>query len=408
MKKLSLIMVLLAMILPGKIDACTSVIISGKYTADGRPIMWKHRDTSNENNKLVYITSGRYTYIAMVNTGEKESTEAWMGMNIKGFCIMNTASYNLNTGEDDNGKYGEGEIMARALASCETLEDFERLIRSLDKPTGLESNFGVIDAYGGAAYYEVGDNSITKIDVNDQSVAPLGFVVMTNYSFNGDPETGQGYSRYITAYNLFYNAAMQNNLTVEFILRNAERNLVNGFTGADLTDLASSEDEVKMVHFKDNIARRTSTSSAVFQGVAPGGKPGETMMWAVGGWPAASVAYPAWFNDEQILPDLLTAPEGQNSEMCDIALRMKRESMPITRGHGKDYININKLYNSEESGYLQWIRKLEDEIVSITGKYLDNIEKPVPDSRQIEEIYEVIDRRVISTYRGYGYSFVKE
>ena len=179
MKKLSLIMVLLAMILPGKIDACTSVIISGKYTADGRPIMWKHRDTSNENNKLVYITSGRYTYIAMVNTGEKESTEAWMGMNIKGFCIMNTASYNLNTGEDDNGKYGEGEIMARALALCETLEDFERLIRSLDKPTGLESNFGVIDAYGGAAYYEVGDNSITKIDVNDKSVAPLGFVAVS-------------------------------------------------------------------------------------------------------------------------------------------------------------------------------------------------------------------------------------
>ncbi|HCC71312.1 MAG TPA: hypothetical protein DEQ09_09215 [Bacteroidales bacterium] len=407
MKNITLILVLVALSLPAKIYACTSVIISGKYTADGRPIMWKHRDTSNENNKLVYVTSGRYNYIAMVNVGKKELTEAWMGMNAAGFCIMNTTSYNLNSGEDENGKYGEGEIMGRALAICATLEDFEKLIDSLEKPTGLESNFGVIDAFGGAAYYEVGDSSITKIDVNNKSVAPLGFIVMTNYSFNGDPETGHGYSRYITAYNLFYKAAMQNNLTVEFILRNAERNLVNGFTGLDLTNFSTSEKEVKMVHFKDNIARRTTTSSAIFKGVAAGDDHDNTIMWVVGGWPLATAAYPVWFNDDHNLPQLLTSPEGQNSEMCDIALRMKRESMPVTRGHGKDYLDINKLCNSEQSGYLQWIRSLEDEIINITGKYLDNIGKPVPDSKQIRELYEVIDRMVILAYRNHGYNFME-
>ena len=88
MKKLTFLLVFISLLLTDSLDACTSVIISGKYTADGRPIMWKHRDTSNENNKLVYVTSGMYTYIAMVNTGEKELTAAWMGMNIKGFCIM--------------------------------------------------------------------------------------------------------------------------------------------------------------------------------------------------------------------------------------------------------------------------------------------------------------------------------
>ncbi|MBN1387026.1 MAG: hypothetical protein JW965_01180 [Bacteroidales bacterium] len=405
MKQLAFFLVLLSLLPADRLDACTSVIISGKYTADGRPIMWKHRDTSNENNKLIYVTSGRYSYIAMVNTGEKELTEAWMGMNIKGFCIMNTASYNLNQGEDENGKYSEGEIMARALASCSTLVEFEELLESLDRPTGLEANFGVIDAYGGAAYYEVGDSSITLVDVNDPSVAPLGFVVMTNYSFSGDPETGQGYSRYITAYNLFYQAAMQNNLTVEFILHNAERNLVNGFTGIDLSDLATSESEVKMVHFRDNIARRTSTSSAIFKGVIPGDDPAETLMWAIGGWPLASVAYPVWLNDDRILPELLTAPENENSEMCNLALRMKHESMPVTRGHGQDYININKIYNINRSGYLQWLRPLEDEIIEFTTKTMKTWNKITPTGKQISELYKEIDRLVLSAYGRNGYHF---
>ena len=406
MKLFPVILLLLALSLSIRVDACTSVIISGKYTADGRPIMWKHRDTSNENNKLVYISTRGYEYIAMVNVGANEYTDAWMGMNIKGFCIMNTASYNLNPGEeDDEGKYSEGEIMGLALSSCATLQEFEELLESLDRPTGLEANFGVIDAYGGAAYYEVGDSSITLVNVNDPSVAPMGFVVMTNYSFNGDPETGQGYARYISAQSLFNAAAMQNKLTVEFILRNAERNMVNGFTGVDLADLSTTEDEVRLVHFRDNIARRSSTSSAIFKGVTPGDDPSKTIMWAVGGWPLASVVYPVWFNTDHILPQLLTAPERKNSKMCNMALKMKGESMPLTRGHGQDYININKIYNSNQSGYMQWIRPLEDKIFELTSEAMDTWNNPAPTSNQIRNLYEEIDRTVVMIYGEHGYSF---
>ena len=405
MKKIVLALALILFPIANNIDACTSIIISGKYTADGRPIMWKHRDTSNENNKLVYITNGRYEYIAMVNVGEYETSDAWMGMNETGFCIMNTASYNLNTGDDDNGRYGEGGIMGRALKTCSSLREFEDFLKSLEKPTGLESNFGVIDAHGGAAYYEVGDSTITKIDVNDKRIAPMGFIVMTNYSFNGNPDKGQGYSRFITASNLFYRSAMQGDLTVEFILRNAERNLVNGFTNTDLTDLAGTEREVKLLHFRDNITRKTSTSSAVFKGVAPGSDPAGTMMWAVGGWPAATAAYPVWLNDEHVLPDLLTAPRGQNSKMCDLALRMKSESMPVKKGHGQDYININKLWNKEGSGYLQWIRPLEDRIINLTKTISGKHQKTAPGSKQIKELYSEIDELLISTYKNNGYTF---
>ena len=55
----------------------------------------------------------------------------------------------------------------KALATCRTLADFEKMLDKYKRPMGVEANFGVIDAEGGAAYYEVNNDSWTKIDVND-------------------------------------------------------------------------------------------------------------------------------------------------------------------------------------------------------------------------------------------------
>ncbi|MBU0560243.1 MAG: hypothetical protein KJ799_17120 [Bacteroidetes bacterium] len=56
--------------------------------------------------------------------------------------------------------------MKLALQTCESLEDFERLLTSLPKPMGLDANFGMIDAYGGACYYETGNYDFLKYDAN--------------------------------------------------------------------------------------------------------------------------------------------------------------------------------------------------------------------------------------------------
>ena len=37
------------------VDACTSAIVSGKLTANGRPLMWKNRDTNDLNNRVERI-----------------------------------------------------------------------------------------------------------------------------------------------------------------------------------------------------------------------------------------------------------------------------------------------------------------------------------------------------------------
>ena len=50
MKKRILIAIVAALGVVMAVDACTSAIVSGKLTANGRPLMWKNRDTNDLNN----------------------------------------------------------------------------------------------------------------------------------------------------------------------------------------------------------------------------------------------------------------------------------------------------------------------------------------------------------------------
>ena len=38
--------------------ACTSAIVSANKTLNGRPLLWKHRDTGEENNKVERTPAG--------------------------------------------------------------------------------------------------------------------------------------------------------------------------------------------------------------------------------------------------------------------------------------------------------------------------------------------------------------
>ena len=154
MKKL--LVILLALAYSISAFCCTSVIISGKVRTDGKPVMMKHRDTSHETNDIQWFQGEKYAFIALVNTDEPFDKEVWAGTNSAGFSIMNTATYDLK--EDDVPAElmdREGYLMYRALEICATVADFEHFIDTLSKPMGVEANFGVIDAQGGAVYYEM-------------------------------------------------------------------------------------------------------------------------------------------------------------------------------------------------------------------------------------------------------------
>ena len=188
-KLLSVIIVYLVGWIP--MFPCTSAVVSGRVTPDGRPLLWKHRDASDLNNRIVHFEAegGKLEFVGLVNGVDTMANEVWAGYNTSGFAIMNTASYNLKN-DTSSLSDREGVVMKQVLGECRTVEDFARLLDSLPRPIGVEANFGVVDALGGAAYFEVNSYEVFRYDVKD---SPDGYLLRTNYSVSGRPNEGYGY-----------------------------------------------------------------------------------------------------------------------------------------------------------------------------------------------------------------------
>ena len=165
MKKSGLLLIMMLLSVTSKQSfSCTTFIMSGKYTLDGKPLLFKNRDTDEMQNSLVFFNDGKYKYIGLVDGNTDWDKMVWGGYNEAGFAIMNSAAYNNNIGDTTKFKDQEGIIMKLALQTCKTLADFEKLLTSLPRPMGLDANFGVIDAFGGAAFYETGNYRFVKFD----------------------------------------------------------------------------------------------------------------------------------------------------------------------------------------------------------------------------------------------------
>lgn len=399
MKKLTLLILILLIPAGAQVLACTSVIISGKSTPNGRPILWKNRDTDTYQNAIKFFDDGKYNSIGLIDSDDPEGKSVWIGYNSAGFAIMNTASYNLIMQDTIEVKDREGMVMREALMQCATVDEFESFLKNYKNPMGVEANFGVIDAFGGAAYFEVSNFTYKKLDVNDPAVAPLGYLIHTNFSFSGDPNAGSGQIRYKTAEDLFYEAAQQNNLTVRFILQDVSRSLWHSLTKTDLKKCSSDNPaEQKFMHFTDFIPRYFSSSAVAIQGVKPGENADYTTMWTVLGFPLASVVTPLWLCMGNQQPALVTLDNTGSAPLCDKAIRLKQQLFPINKSYGENYININALYNIAGTGIMQKLKSVEDLIFDETSKKLDFWRKDKNFKKEIPEFYRFLDEMISKQY----------
>ncbi len=381
--------------------ACTSVIISGKYTVDGRPLMWKHRDTGTLENKLMFFADGKYDYQGIVNSDDELGEQIWMGFNSAGFGIMNTASYNLNINDTCSVQDREGYVMRMALKVCATVDDFENFLDTLKKPMGVAANFGVIDAQGGAAFFETGNYKFEKFDVNDQRVAPFGYIVRTNYSFTGTEDDGYGYVRFLSTEGLFYEESATHTFSVETILNKGTRNLYNSLTEVDLRDIQPKDDsKAKFVVMQDYIPRSSSASSMILQGVKEGEAPKFTTMWTVLGFQLCTVAIPTWMVGTDNLPNVLIADETGFAPLNKWTMEIKnRDLFPIKRGSGSKYMNLAKVINRNKTGTLQKIKPLEDLIFDFTERNLNKWRETEMPEEEIEDFYRWVDKTVTEEYQ---------
>ena len=285
---------------------------------------------------------GKIPFVALFNSSDKECREAWIGMNESGFAIMNTASYNLkNDTVSDMDK--EGLLMSIALSECRTVDDFATLLDSLPKPLGVEANFGVIDAYGGAAYFETNNWEYERFNVDDTEE---GYLIRTNYSKSGRKGEGYGYIREQNAEHLLTPYIANHSVTPAVFTEVLSRSFYHSLIDKDF-----EHDTVEWVVDRDFIPRRISSASVAIEGVVASENATDAVMWTVLGYPPCGIVYPVTV--DSVPEELQADPQTGMAPACDRANALKSEVFPMEKDNGENYLNINALFNEEGTGISQ-------------------------------------------------------
>ena len=191
MKRLLLLFALLFAFMVESL-ACTSAIVTAQRSSEGVPLLWKHRDNAKfPNTRIEYISDGKYAYSAVVPNNEKYARGVYAGVNERGLGVISTATKNLPESTPEEYKACalrrmKGGVMWNGLRECATIDELEELLKNTKRSRRSHSNFGVGDATGAVAYFEVWDVGYRRYDVAESGND--GFDVRSNFSHSGDPE----------------------------------------------------------------------------------------------------------------------------------------------------------------------------------------------------------------------------
>ena len=377
--------------------ACSSAVISGKVTPDGRPLLWKNRETGHLRNHMAYIQGEKYGFVANVNSDNfPAKKEAWMGSNEAGFALMNTQSFNLVKGDiaDDDRGPANGEVIYRALEICATVADFCHFLDTIQKPSGIEANFGVIDAHGGAAMFEVDEHSYRMFDANDSNVAPHGYIARTNFSNGGDLNVGYGYVRYLEVERVLSKACAMGGITPQLIFTDLARSFRNNILDIDLRSGDFNYPKTSgWFTDQDFIPRKDTSCSIVVQGVKKGENPALSIVWTILGYPPTSVAVPLWVKNN--LPAMVSYDaEKEASPLSASSWKLAEEKVfHYKQGGGTNhYLHWENLYNLQGTGIMQRLMPKEQEIYQQAKPLLDKWYKQGKvDAKELEGLYGRIE-----------------
>jgi hypothetical protein len=382
--------------------ACSSAVISGKVTPDGRPLLWKNRETGHLLNHMAYVKGEKYDFVANVNSDNfPAKKEAWIGSNTAGFALMNTQSYNLEKGDIADNDRGpkNGEVIYRALEVCATVADFCHFLDTITKPSGIEANFGVIDAQGGAAMFEVDGQSYQMFDANDPNVAPHGYVARTNFSNGGELNIGYGYVRFLEVDRVLSKACAMGGITPQLIFTDIARSFRNNILDIDLRSGDFNYPKTSgWFTDQDFIPRNNTTCSIVVQGVKKGENPELTALRTVLGYTPTSLVVPLWVKNN--LPTMVSYDaELKASPLSAASMKMADEKVfHYKQGGGTShYLHWENLYNLQGTGIMQRLMPIEEEIYRQTLPIQQKWYKQGKiDSKELDALYERIGEYLIS------------
>lgn len=379
-------------------NACTTGVMSGKFTKSGRPIIWKVRDTEHYKNAVKRYTDGPIEYVGLINASDVNGDQIWGGHNEAGFAIMNSASFNVNADYDGDWDDREGHLMHEALKVCKTLADFENYLNKRPKPMGVAAHFGVLDAQGGCAFYEVNNDTWTKFDANDPEVAPEGYVLRTNYSATGTEGVGYGYVRRASAEHLFRQIPV-GALTIETVMQDLSRSTYHDVLKVDYRAAYSMlPPNEEFVATDDMICRYGTASTVTIEGVLEGEDPANTISWIQVGQPFVSITLPVFTGVE--VPEVL-APKapGKECPLGEVTMQLKERVYPLWKqADGHHYLQIGQLYNNRGTGITQSIEAVEDVIFKDVETARAEWMKGADSKAGKEAIYEKAQKATLKLY----------
>jgi len=345
-------------------DECTTAVVGPRAGEDGRPLLWKNRDTDVLSNRVVFVKETPYSYLGLADLEARSGRSVFAGINAEGFAIMNSVAYNLpkKAGEPEDR---EGILMADALRTCRTAADFEAYLKAnLGRDLGARANFGVIDAEGAAVIFEVHNQGYERVEAG---AVPEGYLVNTNWSRTGQEAKGAGYVRFDRATELL--KAGPKPVSARDVLRRLARDtgnaLVSQPTLADFATLPGDRD--RWVFTRDSINKSYTAAAVVIVGRRPNDPRSRATMWVLPGEPVTAVALPLWVEAGKS-PEPLW--KGDEAPLWVESMRIKKIARPYPESDREEYLNARRLDNRDGTGFLPRLLAAEDDIFRRAATFL--------------------------------------
>jgi hypothetical protein len=358
-------------------NECTIMVISGRATTDGRPILWKNRDVTRADQKYCYIPAREdeygTTYGFISNFYADNPYRCYMGVNEVGLAVIDANCYNLT----DNRKDGldDGDIMRLALERCENINDWEQLLNVTSMFGRKDPQlYGVMDASGAAKLYECGNTNYTVYDANDPDDAPDGLIVRSVFAFSGwYPD--QGLQRYNRARLLVDDRLAEGPFDPSYILRVMSRDFSLACQHNSPNDPYplpyyghQGNHPVGFVNTSETINRYKTRSCSVIRGVLPDEDPRLTTTYAILGQPVLSIAIPLWVASES-MPSFLST--GEHAPWYSVIEERMNSLYPLPGDTGALYMDTHYLVDSTKTGVFTWTLAKERWAIEQAEEYLD-------------------------------------
>ena len=350
-------------------EECTSAIIPAIHAKGGSPLIWKNRDTDYLSNRLLFVPAQPYAYIGLSNRDNPSGDSVYGGLNSEGFGIINTVGVNLPEAGPGEMKDLEGFMMADALRTCRTIEDFEAwLVARLGPELGSQANFAVLDASGKALLFEIHNHGYRVID---PAVEPQAVLVNTNFSRSGAEGKGAGYLRYERARQLFDALPPHEPVDPFTILGRFTRDtghvLVAQPSPFEYLERTETSPAPFWVNTRDCIDKFDTSAALLLMGRNPRDEASVATLWVIPGEPLCAPALPFWV-ESGALPEALW--KGKEARLWELSLKLKKRFRPRSEGNTGHYLDLGTVAGGGAQSPLGRLLSVEREIFAETQTFL--------------------------------------